>query len=618
MNRDNIKYFIPKLKGRIRSFPKYFWPYCNMERLSMRSYEPFQSASTFKEQIVTMLGTFSASLFDGINHVDRDCIVESANQALHHEFDLLGSGVVKSDPINWHVDLKSGKKWDKQFYSRIGHISGADIKMPWELSRCQHLLWLGEAYLITSDERYAQEIIDEIIWWIDDNPFMYTVNWKCAMDVAFRAVNWLFALNMISRYDGFDDKFATKVTRSLWQHGFFIRNNLEKVIPYSNNHYASNIVGLLYIGALFKHTSKGRSWFRFALKEYYKEVLTQILPSGVHYERSVSYHRLMTELFSYPIYMLKRMGENVSQNVDERIKKMYKYVATYTKPNGYAPLIADNDDGRFVPLLRRDLRQHNYLNGPNSVENVIVAVGLKPLFCMLNSETRLYSDAGVAIVRMGDSYLFINNGGYSKFPHDNQSLIGTHTHNDLLSFELSLDGKDIIIDPGTYLYTSSKTDRNAFRSTAKHNTVMVDDEEQNGMVETFYLKRNVHSERLREIKDGFEGEYVTIEGRMSHRRQFILSTEKLTINDYITKSGSNHEAKLYFHFAQGIAPVIKENKVLLNDDETTLSFSVPPHKLEINDDNMSPSFGVLVPVKTLVAAFVFDNEINIGTIILSK
>ena len=618
MDRDKIKYFIPKLKGRISSLPKYFWPYRNMERISMRGYEPFQNASAFKEQIATMLGSFSTSLLSGINHVYCDCIVESANQTVRHEFDLLGSGVVKNDPIEWHVDLKSGKKWDKQFYNKIGHITGADIKMPWELSRCQHLLWLGEAYLISSEERYAQEIIDEINWWIDDNPFMYSVNWKCAMDVAFRAVNWLFALNMISRYDGFDDIYATKVTRSLWQHGFFIINNLEKQIPYNNNHYASDIVGLLYIGALFKHTSKGNKWYKFAIQEYYKEVIAQVLPSGVHYERSVSYHRLMTEIFSYPIYMLIRMGENVPLEVVERIKRMYEYVANYTKPNGYAPLIADNDDGRFVPLVKRDFRQHNYLNELNSVENVIVAVGLKSFFCTLNSETRLCSDAGVATVRRGDSYLFINNGGYSKFPRETQSLIGTHTHNDLLSFELSLGGKDIIIDPGTYLYTSSSLDRNSFRSTAKHNTVMVDGEEQNGIVETFYLKRNVHIGILREIKEGFEGEYATIEGGMSHRRQFILSDRKLIISDYIKKSGSMHEAKLYFHFAQGIEPKIKDNNVILVDDEINMSFSIPPHQLEIKDDTMSPSFGVLVPVKTLVAAFVFDNEINVEIKILNR
>jgi uncharacterized heparinase superfamily protein len=58
-----------------------------------------------------------------------------------------------------------------------------------------------------------------------------------------------------------------------------------------------------------------------------------------------------------------------------------------------------------------------------------------------------------------------------------QNGLGGHGHNDLLSFELSLDGKGIIVDPGTYLYTGDLAARSWFRGTAAHNTVMVDGEE---------------------------------------------------------------------------------------------------------------------------------------------
>ena len=310
------------------------------------------------------------------------------------------------DPIDWHVDFKSGKRWGKKYYRNIKFIQGADIKVPWELSRCQHLLWLGEAYLITKEKQYAQEIIDEINWWIDDNPLMYSVNWKCAMDVAFRAVNWMFALNMISNYDGFNSIFAHKVCVSLWKHGFFIRNNLERVIPYSNNHYVSDIVGLLYIGELFSFCTRGRSWKRFALKEFHLEVHKQVLPSGIHYEKSVAYHRLMTELFSYPVYMLKRMGEHVTPYVIETTKKMYEYVALYTKPNGLAPLVADNDNGRFIPIMERDFRDHSYLNDINGIENRFLTCGIEPLFYAKWQESRVYEDAGIAIIRNNKDYLF--------------------------------------------------------------------------------------------------------------------------------------------------------------------------------------------------------------------
>jgi len=615
IDSNKIKFFVPKLKNRVDSKKNYLWKYCDIEQIAMCGFHCFADAAAFKLRLQTILGVYNVTLLEDICSDDKDLIQFAAEQALRHEFDLLGSGSVKLDPIDWHTDFKCGARWKKGFYKEIQTPKGADIKMPWELSRCQQLLWLGEAWLLTGEEKYAKEVVDETNWWIDDNPLMYTVNWKCAMDVAFRAVNWLFALNMITDYDGFDNCFTEKVSRSLWQHGFFIRNNLEKIIPYSNNHYTSDLVGLLYLGELFAETRKGRSWLRFAKKEYCKETLQQVLPSGVHYERSVSYHRMMTEMLSYPVYLLKRMGETVPKEVMERIGNMYSYIATYTKPNGLAPLIADNDDGRFVPFLRRDFRKHGYLNDNNSVENRFIAAGMQPLFCKQVEKGRLFEDAEVAIIRQHNDYLFINHGGYSKNPKEFDSTIGTHTHNDLLSFELNLRGQDIIVDAGTYLYTSSESDRNAFRSTSKHNTIVVDGEEQNGFVSSFSLKRNVHKGKLQQMEEGvYKGDYTTIKGQMHHCRQFSFDNGKLVITDYITKTGNGHTAKFYLHFAEGLLPVLSD-KMLTLDNGVKVTFKESPSFLEIIDDTLSPSFGVQVPSKTAVATFEFDNEINIETTI---
>ena len=56
---------------------------------------------------------------------------------------------------------------------------------------------------------------------------------------------------------------------------------------------------------------------------------------------------------------------------------------------------------------------------------------------------------------------------------------GGHAHNDQLSITLRIDGKDIIVDPGTYLYTPLPERRNEFRSTTAHFTVQKDGAEQN-------------------------------------------------------------------------------------------------------------------------------------------
>ena len=614
MNKENLKYFFPKVRNRLNLYRNRYFKYFNINRLAMRGYRDFTASSAFKQRLCEILGEYTPLLIGRNSERDKTVILSCADQALRHEFNLLGSGVVKLDPINWHCDFKCGMFWHKKYYLELGSRKGADIKVPWELSRCQHLLWLGEAYLLTNDEHYAQEVIDEISWWIDDNPLMYSVNWTCSMDVAFRAVNWMYALNMIAGYIGFDDAFASKVSKSLWQHGFFIRNNLEKQTPYSNNHYASDIVGLLYLGALFKDTTKGRRWYRFALREYYSEVRTQVLPSGVHYERSVSYHRLMTELFSYPVYMLKRLGVNIPDDINRRIQGMYEYVATYTKPNGLAPLIADNDDGRFVPFIKRDFRDHNYLNDSQSVENIFAALGCTT-YSIILGRSHYYLDAGVAVVKDNNNYLYINHGGYSKNPQKEDVLIGTHTHNDLLSFELCLNGKEVLIDAGTYLYTSSKTDRDEFRSTSKHNTIVVDGEEQNDFHGPFVLKRNVHKGDLLQVSDSaFEGEYTTIKGQMYHKRRFDFKSDSLIITDSISKVGKGHKATLFLHLAKGLTPVIKEEKIQIGDD-VIIEFCHQPDFINIIDDTLSPSYGVLRESKSIIASYSFDNDLNIITTI---
>jgi uncharacterized heparinase superfamily protein len=56
--------------------------------------------------------------------------------------------------------------------------------------------------------------------------------------------------------------------------------------------------------------------------------------------------------------------------------------------------------------------------------------------------------------------------------------IAAHAHADALSLEVRHDGVDILADPGTYCYHGEPTWREWFRSTAAHNTVAVDEDNQ--------------------------------------------------------------------------------------------------------------------------------------------
>lgn len=73
-----------------------------------------------------------------------------------------------------------------------------------------------------------------------------------------------------------------------------------------------------------------------------------------------------------------------------------------------------------------------------------------------------YPDFGLYIYRSDRLFLGVRCG------HIGQNGYGGHAHNDHLSVELNVDGRDLIADPGTYLYTPSPEMRNRYRSLKAH------------------------------------------------------------------------------------------------------------------------------------------------------
>jgi hypothetical protein len=90
-----------------------------------------------------------------------------------------------------------------------------------------------------------------------------------------------------------------------------------------------------------------------------------------------------------------------------------------------------------------------------------------------------------------------------------------------------LDGEDIIVDTGTYVYTPYPEWRNKFRSTAFHNTIEIGDIEQNDISRNlFEMCQAVECRncRLDETEDMivFEGEVKYLDADIIHSREVIL------------------------------------------------------------------------------------------------
>jgi hypothetical protein len=641
---------ISKISSRISYYMNWIYSILPLRWIiirNLRNQVSSLSKKSLEKNLKFILGSFQEVPNGLKSSEDAKVILQLADKTLNHEFDFLGSGLTKLHPIDWHIDFKNGFRWPKgKFYIKYKKIdlsNSADVKVPWELSRCHHLLWLGEAYLITKEEKYAQELVNQLDWWIDENPLMYSINWTCTMDVAIRAVNWVYAINMIVSSSYVTDKLSKKLNKSLFEHGWFIYNNLEKWYPYSANHYAANITGLLFLAQLFHDTRDGKKWWHYALKEYFLEVRLQVLPSGAHFERSISYHRLMTELFAYSYFMLKRVKESIPLDIHARIESMFDFVDHYTKPNGLAPQMGDNDDGRLLPFVRRDFRAHDYLLSigakafnkfyKNLILNDLVLdsffllgeqknFGANQQISLPTSKVKAHVDAGFVILNYGQLFLMFTNTSLSCYSDFTRDLLGTHTHADGLSFELSLGKVDFIVDPGSYVYTASGQERNRFRSTKMHNTVTIGGQDQVEILDAnlFSVKGFNEVDQI-SVMENQGGVFVAGSRKWKlpfsltashHRKINLINETEIEITDQISCT-SEQSFVWYFYLAPEVNPQLVANKdvVLRGQDNSVLDLSFKTSRnfaIELIDSEISPSYGVLIPTKALKISIQSDSD----------
>jgi hypothetical protein len=570
--------------------------------------------------------------------------IKSAERILAHEFDLLGSGLYRPvdmsrasrndfSPIDWNFDPISGLTFPSGIYYKDWDLwkmrpGNADVKLPWELARCQHWTALAQAWLLTQDNRFAGEIFAQRADFDEANPVGYGVHWTCTMDIAIRAANWALALEMVRDYPAPDDSWENAY-RSLYRHGEFIRANLENKYEVTSNHFLSNVVGLFYLARVFNESPSAQEWESFSRQAIEKEIDVQILPDGADFESSVPYHRLVAELFLGAYRVAEYAGQPLSGHLKQRLCDMVDYLFSVMRPDGLMPQLGDADDGRLHIFTaygfwkpqdgrhllasasavlktpgwirhteKKDLWEACWWAGGDYTEIT--------QYEELPSVNRYFQDAGVVIHRSKTAYLAITNGivGTEGF--------GNHKHNDLLSFEYHSEGEPLIVDPGSYVYTSSLADRNLFRSTRYHNTVMIDDVEQNEMNPEwiFRLFEKANPETLQyETSDdsviylGRHGGYSRLETPIVHERKFTLglSNGTLKLEDRLIGDG-RHKVRWHFHLAPGIEAEVRNQTVILSDNKSQKSWELQvPANLytEIVDAWYSPSYGVRVACKAL-------------------
>jgi uncharacterized heparinase superfamily protein len=294
----------------------------------------------------------------------------------------------------------------------------------------------------------------------------------------------------------------------------WLADNLERHLR--ANHLQKNLTALAW-GALVFGDERSARWRRY-LDELWMELREQVLPDGCHFERSPMYHAAALDDFLRTLSLCRAARVPVPDDVAGRLEAMTRAMQWLSRPDGTLHLFNDATNGE--PLGRNSVVELACRVLGERFPEPCGAFSLEEagyFGCIdTNAGHRLVIDAGP----LGPSYQ------------------PGHAHCDMLSFELDLDGRPVVVDSGLHGYDGDPF-RVYVRSTRAHNTVAIDGRDQHEMWATFRVARRgeIVEARCREDPDGdftFEGACRHYHDRRAlHWRSIELNSGRLTVSERV-------------------------------------------------------------------------------------
>jgi hypothetical protein len=419
----------------------------------------------------------------------RDAL-RRADRVLEGRYDILGyRDIAFGAPPAWHKDAVHNREAPSGFWATIPYLDprSGDHKVIWEINRHQHWLMLARAFQLTGDRRYYAAFVAQLDDWMSANPPLEGINWASMLELGFRSLSWIWSLHLFAAAaaeDGPDSPpWAVDLLLGLDRQLTHIEQNLSQYFS-PNTHLTGEALALYVTGcALPELAASGRRTI-LGRRVLLDEIRRQINGDGGHRELSAHYHRYSTDFYLLAAGAARAAGDSVGPAFEEAALRQTRYLRTLADDTGRLPLIGDDDGGQLFPICGRapsDCRDtlaaaSAMLDEPalavgDLPEEVFWLCGTLPLEQMPRAlapwPSTALPESGYYVSRTtaGDHLVF--DAGRHGF------LNGGHAHADALSIVLTVGGRPVLVDPGTAAYTIDAAVRDRFRSTAMHNTVLL-------------------------------------------------------------------------------------------------------------------------------------------------
>lgn len=499
-------------------------------------------------------------------------------------FDLEAKSL--GEPILWNHDHGAGKPTSMGPIQSVDYRDfrrNGDCKLVWEPNRHHHLVVLARAYRATGERRYAEAVAHQLTSWMEQNPFGYGMNWRSPLELGVRLINWVWAIDLIRDSGVLDGAFYGRFRHNAFLHCWETARKYSKGSS-ANNHLVGEAAGV-YVGAsYFPSFSLSEKWRREAKAILCREIMAQTYSDGCIREHGLGYQFFVLQFYLICGLVGRWTHDEFPDAYWRRIERMIEFVAALAEGGEQLPMFGDRDDGYVLDLgdrpeqveallslaalvfSRGDFKRRAgplsqtayWLLGPTAVEDYARLADAPPVTEALRSQS--FPESGYHLLQAGRP----GEGALSLFfdcAELGYGAIAAHGHADALSFALRLDGRDVLVDPGTYDYFSYPEWRQYFRKTCSHNTLMVDEQDQSELQGTFLWGRRATC-RLEDwqvdgattVVVGSHDGYRRLSDPVIHRRTLRLLGEKgeIEILDEL-ECRQPHRVTLGFQFAEQCA-----------------------------------------------------------------
>ena len=526
------------------------------------------------------------ALVAGIRRAFPDAVQHAtarADRLLAGEYDLLGYHGLRFDatgpdaphrtgPPAWDLDPVHARRAPRTFWSTVPYLDPAcgDHKIIWELNRHQHWLALGRAFWLTGDRRYRDRCIAELASWLEANPPLIGVNWASMLELAFRSLSWVWAINLFVHSPAEAGPHAQPEDASPWLIDLLVAldrqlTHIERNLSHyfsPNTHLLGEALALYVAGRTLPELAASERRASTGRRILLQQIDQQVAVDGGHCERSTHYHRYTLDFYSLALIVARNTGDAAAGRFEDAVARLGIAARLLADDHGRAPHIGDDDGGALMPMLGvapDDLRP-SLAVAAALVDRPALQIGTTPeeTLWLLGPESALrrpqsslsrvasgaLTETGYYVSRSPAGDHLVVDGG----PHGYQN--GGHAHADALSLTFAVRGVPLLIDPGTACYTTDSAVRDRMRSTALHNTLTLDDRSQSLPSGPFHWSHvangHVHRWRTNGRFDYFDGSHDGYRPMEHRRRVLSMHGDMVIVADFVGGSGT-HAAAVHWH-----------------------------------------------------------------------